>query len=68
MPGDLVGNLEGYVNAGLIAGEGVPGPTNLTVDLTRNPGFTTVYVTVIPEPSAMVLIGLGASILATRRR
>lgn len=67
VPGDLVGSLTGYADAGLLSGLGVPGPSNLTIDLTKNPGFTTVYIG-IPEPTSVLLLGLGASILATRRR
>ena len=59
--------MKPYVDAGLFAGNGVPGPTNLVVDFdVTNPGFTTVSV--IPEPSAVLLLGFGATILATRRR
>ncbi|MEQ8846709.1 hypothetical protein [Botrimarina sp.] len=67
LPGDFVGLLTDYANAGKLAGAGVPGMTNLAIDLTRNPGFTTAYV--IPEPAGLLLGGMvAAALFAARRR
>ena len=66
LPGDFVGVLTDYANAGQLAGLGVPGMANLTIDLTRNPGFTTAYV--IPEPAGLLLGGVIATALAAARR
>lgn len=63
LPGDFVGVLTDYANANLIGGNGVPGMTNLAIDLTRNPGFTTAYV--VPEPTSLLLASL---VLATAGR
>lgn len=66
LPGDFVGLLNDYANALKIGGNGVPGPLNLTIDLTKNPGFTTAYI--IPEPAALVLLSICLGILGTSRR
>jgi hypothetical protein len=66
LPGDFVGLLTDYANANKIGGLGVPGMTNLTIDLTRNPGFTTAYV--IPEPASLILFGCVLSFVAVRSR
>lgn len=58
LPGDFVGVLTDYANANLIGGNGVPGLSNLAIDLTRNPGFTTAYA--IPEPTGLLLVGVAA--------
>jgi hypothetical protein len=68
VPNDFVGVLTTYANNGFLGGLGVPGMSNLTIDLTKNPGFTTAYVTVIPEPSTIVLLGLGFGGLFVRKR
>ncbi|TWU21830.1 PEP-CTERM sorting domain-containing protein [Bythopirellula polymerisocia] len=68
LPGDFVGLLTDYANANKIGGNGVPGMSNLTIDLTKNPGFTTAYVA-IPEPAALLLLGLSlGGILISKRR
>ena len=64
VPGDFVGVLTDYANANKIGGLGVPGLANLTIDLTKNPGFTTAYV---PEPTTFGLLALGGFGLAVRR-
>jgi hypothetical protein len=66
LPGDFVGVLTDYANANKLAGLGVPGLANLTIDLTRNPGFTTAYV--VPEPASLLLIGIAVPLLASRVR
>lgn len=67
LPGNFVSNLTGYVNAGKIVGNNTPGMSNLTIDTTTNPGFTTVRA--IPESSSSVLLGLcGAIALYYRRK
>ena len=65
VPNDFVGLLNDYASAGKIVGNG--GATPLTIDLTKNPGFTTAYI--IPEPTALLLVGMGlGGILIGRRR
>lgn len=66
LPGDFVGLLNDYANALKIGGNGVPGPLNLTIDLTKNPGFTTAYI--IPEPASLLLVSFGLGGLIVRRR
>lgn len=68
VPGDVLGLLNSYVDANKIAGAGVPGSLSLVVDLTKNPGFTTVYLSAIPEPTSLLLIVAGLPILGSRRR
>ena len=68
LPNDFVNVLTTYANNGFIGGNGVPGLSNLQIDLTTNPGFTTVSVAPIPEPSVSVLLGLCGAGLALRRR
>lgn len=66
LPGDFVGVLNDYANANKIGANGVPGPSNLVIDLTRNPGFTTAYA--IPEPTSILLLSLClGGLMATRR-
>jgi hypothetical protein len=68
LPGDFVGLLTDYANANKIGGNGVPGPSNLTIDLTKNPGFTTAYVA-IPEPATLLMLSLAVGgVLFGRRR
>ncbi len=64
LPGDFEGVIATYAANGLIAGNGVLGAVQ--TDLTTNLGFTTV--TVIPEPSTMLLVGLGLGGLLIRKR
>lgn len=66
LPGDFVGLLTDYANANKIGGNGVPGLSNLVIDLTRNPGFTTAYA--IPEPTGAMLALLAVQAIASRRR
>ena len=69
LPGNFVGSINDYIGNSQIAGNGVLGAGALRVDLTTNPGFTTI--TAIPEPSASSLIGLlvaGAVFVRRRRR
>ena len=61
-----MGNLTNYANANQIGGNGVLGLSNINIDLTTNPGFTTV--TAIPEPSTGLLGLLGAGLMLRRRR
>lgn len=70
LPGDFVGVLTNYANANKIGGNGVPGLANLTIDLTKNPGFTTAYINQIPEPASLLLMGLtvGGMLIGRRRR
>ena len=67
IPGDFVGVMNTYAGNGLIAGNGVPG--SVIVDLTSNPGFTTVTAAVIPEPGTLLLMGfaLGSMFISRRR-
>lgn len=65
VPGNFVGVLTDYANANKIGGNGVPGMSNLIIDLEKNPGFTTAYV---PEPSMLALFGLAGLALAGRHR
>lgn len=59
LPGDFLATLEEYRDAGRLSGVG------LTIDLTKNAGFTTAY---IPEPgSVMLLGGAMAGLLLCRR-
>ncbi len=62
LPGDFVGVLTDYANANKIGGNGVPGLANLTIDLTKNPGFTTAYI--VPEPTSLLLLGLAVATAA----
>jgi len=64
VPGDFVGVLTGYANDNKIGGLGVPGLSNLSIDLTKNVGFTTVY---IPEPTTFALMSLFGVGLLVRR-
>lgn len=66
VPGDFFDVLtDNYVNVGKISG----GSSSLVVDLTTNPGFTTVSVAAVPEPtSAALLLGLGVTGMCARRR
>ena len=64
--GDQVGSINNYILAGEITGNGIVSNADLVVDLTTNPGFTTVYL--VPEPSSLALIGLGGLLIARRRR
>ena len=64
LPGDFVGVLNNYANAGQIVGIG----GTLTIDTTRNPGFTTAYVSAIPEPTSCFLVSAFACGLFIRRR
>lgn len=65
LPNDFVGLLGDYETAGKLVGNG--GSTPLTIDLTKNPGFTTAYL--IPEPGTLMLLGAGlGGILISRRR
>ncbi len=61
LPGDFIGTLQNYVNAGKIIG------ANLTIDMEKNPGFTTVY-NAVPEPASLMVLGIGALALSARRR
>ena len=53
MPNDHVDVLTTYANNGFIGGNGVPGLSNLQIDLTTNPGFTTVTATSPPSDVAL---------------
>jgi len=64
LPNDFVGLLTQYADAGKIGGNGVPGMSNLAIDLDKNPGFTTVY---IPEPSTFALMAFAGLGLVVRR-
>ncbi len=64
LPDDFVGLLGEYEAAGKLVGNG--GSTPLTIDLVKNPGFTTAYI--IPEPAALLLLGLGLGGLMIGRR
>lgn len=68
LPGDLTGLLQDYVDAGKIVGEGVASNPELTIDTTKNPGFTTVYLVPVPEPSSLALLIAGGLLGARRRR
>lgn len=65
VPGDFIGLLNDYANANKLVGDG--GASALTIDLVKNPGFTTAYI--IPEPATLVLlsVGFGAAMLGRRR-
>lgn len=65
LPGDFVGVLEDYRDNNEIIGNG--GASFVTVDLTKNPGFTTAYV--IPEPATMALLSVAlCATLISRKR
>ena len=49
--GDKVGVITSYIADGKITGNGVSGSNALIIDLTTNPGFTTVTATVPVEPN-----------------
>ncbi|TWT78363.1 hypothetical protein Pla123a_11540 [Posidoniimonas polymericola] len=66
LPGDFVGVLTDYANANKIGAKGVLGMSNLAIDLTRNPGFTTAYA--IPEPTGLLLASFAASVALGIRR
>lgn len=53
LAGDFTGALQNYVAAGKIKGEGVLG--NVEIDLTTNPGFTTVMAADSEPPEETVL-------------
>lgn len=66
LPGDFVGVLQNYEDALKIIGNG--GASDVTIDLTKNPGFTTAYISQIPEPTSMLLLSFGLTGVLTRRR
>lgn len=66
VPGDFVGVLTDYANANKIGGNGVPGIANLTIDLVKNPGFTTAYI--VPEPASLLMLGLALATAAFLHR
>jgi hypothetical protein len=67
LPGDATSTVNGWVSRGIIQGYGVVG--SVAIDTTTNPGYTLV-TGVVPEPTSMALLGLGAGVmmLVFRRR
>lgn len=66
LPGDFLGVLQNYEDAGKLVGD--LGASDVTIDLVKNPGFTTAYISAIPEPSTVLLIGLGLGLAFVARR
>ncbi len=62
--GDRVGTMNDYITASKITGNGIAGGTNLSVAFDG----TRTNVTVVPEPSSALLLGLAGALAFTRRR
>lgn len=65
--GDITAQVNNLISRGILQGYGVVG--SVAIDTTTNPGFT-IVTGVVPEPSSMALLGLGAGVimLVFRRR
>lgn len=61
LPGDFIGTIEKYVNAGTIVGNGIAG----NVQAVFADDVTTV--TAIPEPMTLALLGIGGLLIRKRR-
>ncbi len=62
LPGDFVGTLNSYADAGKLVGIG----GTLMIDQVKNPGFTTAYL--IPEPASLLLLGMAVPFVVRGKR
>ena len=66
VPNDQIGTLNSYIAANKITGAGVTGGANLDVSYNSDSNLTTVSV--VPEPSSALLLGLAGALGLFRRR
>ncbi len=64
VPGDFTSTLQAYEDAGKLVGN--LGVSDVTINLTKNPGFTTAFI--VPEPASLMLFALGMSGILLRKR